>query len=134
MANFSHFALQKALYDSLTADVTLMGMVDGVYDRVPDTADYPYVTIGDLQMRNWSSKTFTGSACNVEIHSWSREGGRKESAAIMERIHNLLHDQPINITGQTLVMLRFVSSDILLERDGWSYHGITRYEALMQAD
>lgn len=132
MPAVNHFSLQKALYETLTGDVTLMDLITDIYDRVPDAADFPYVTVGSLRARDWSSKTHTGMEYTVQINVWSREGGRKESADIMGRIYTLLHDQPLTVEGQTLISIRFVSSDILLEKDGWSYHGILQFTALLQ--
>lgn len=111
-----------------------MALVDGVYDRVPDDADFPYVTLGDIGIRDWSGKTFSGSQCSLQLHIHSREGGRKQSMEIMERLYSLLHDNNISVSGQNMVMMRFLSSDIVLEQDGWSYHGNMRFSLLLQSE
>ena len=133
MTVFSHYELQKSLYETLTGDSALMNLVGGIYDRVPDDADFPYVTLGEMRGRDWSCKTFSGMQYDIQIHVWSREGGRKECAQSMERIHALLHEQSPAVEGQECIVLRFVSSDIQLENDGWNYHGHMQFIALLAA-
>ena len=115
MANFSHYPLQQAIYQTLTADSTLMALITGVFDRPPQGTAFPYVTIGESSGSDWSSKTTTGMEHNFILHIWSREGGRKQTAQIMERLHTLLHQVILTVTGQTMILMRFAASSILLE-------------------
>src|SRR5690349_18507109 len=103
MPVFSHLPLQKAIYQTLTGDTTLMALVAGVYDRPPQASAYPYITLGDAEGRDWSTKTASGVEFMGTLHIWSREGGRKQALTIMERVHTLLHDANISVEGQTLV-------------------------------
>jgi hypothetical protein len=105
MANFSHYPLQQAIYQTLAGDTTLMALISGVFDRPPEGTAFPYVTIGESAGSDWSTKTTTGMSHNVSLHIWSREGGRKQAATIMERLHTLLHQASFSVTGQTLVMI-----------------------------
>jgi len=133
MSTFSHLPLQKAIYQTLTNDATLMALVVGVFDRPPQGTAFPYITLGESAGSDWSTKTTTGMEQNVTLHVWSREGGRAEAASIMERIHTLLHQAPLSVTGQTLVSIRFSASNILLENDGWTYQGVMTFQAFLQA-
>lgn len=131
MSTLTHNALQAAIYNTLSTDVTLSGMVTGVFDRPPQDKNFPYITIGETVCSDWSSKTNAGTKHELEIHTWSREGGRKQAASIMEVVHTLLHNQNLSISGQSLVFIRFMASSITLENDGWTYHGMLRLHALM---
>ena len=51
----------------------------------------------------------------------------------MERLHALLHQASLSVTGQALVLMRFTGSAITLENDGWTYHGTMQFRALLQA-
>ena len=117
MTNFSYYTLQQSVYQLLSGDSTLLSMVSAVYDRPPQGSAYPYVTIGESTISDWSS----------------RNGCRKEAALIMERVYNLLHQASMSVTGQTLVQIRFVSGDILLENDGYTYQGIIRFRAFLES-
>jgi hypothetical protein len=133
MPTFSHFPLQQAIYQTLTNDSTMMGWVVGVFDRPVQGTAFPYVTIGESTGSDWSTKTTSGMEQNVTLHVWSRQGGRAEAASIMTRIHALLHEVPLSVTGQTLVSMRFTASSIALENDGWTYQGIMKFQAFLQA-
>lgn len=134
MPNFSHSPLQQTIYTALTADSTLMALVAGIFDRPPQGTAFPYITLGESTGSDWSSKTTTGMEHQVTLHIWSREGGRKQAASIMERVHTLLHDANLTVTGHTLVMMRFMTSRIVLESDGWTYHGEMCFRVLLQAN
>ena len=134
MANFSHYPLQKAIYQKLTGDAGLQNLISGVFDRPPQGQAYPYITIGQAVINDWSTKTTIGSEQRLDIHIWSREGGKKQVETIAEKIHSLLHLVDMSVDGQTLVMMRFMSSSILPENDGYTYHGTMRFRALLEAN
>lgn len=129
MGALSHLNLQQALYTSLTGDSTLMAAVTGVYDRVTEGAVFPYITLGDIFSRDWATTTSNGLQLSIMLHIWSRSSGRKQTLMIMERVHALLHHSGLSISGQQLIMMRFGSSEVTLERDGITYHGMISFNA-----
>ena len=132
MGIFSHWPLQKAVYQALTADAALMAIVNGVYDFVPASAAYPYAVIGEMTGADRSTKTTGGMEFRFFVRVFSREGGRKQAASAMERIHAVLHHAALSVTGQTLVSLRCEGSEIRLEDDGATYQGILRFRAALE--
>lgn len=131
MTYLSHFSLQQALCQHLLADATLMGLATGVFDHVPQGTSYPFITIGEALIRDWSNAEKQGTEQAVTLRIWSRESGRKQAAAIMERIVTLLNGTSLTVTGQTLMSLRFVSSNITLQDDGFTYRGSLTFRALL---
>jgi len=123
MSGLVLLALQKALYARLDGDSALSAAVSGIFDRVPEDADYPYVVIGDAESRDWSASDAVGADSRVVLHVYSRHGGRSEALNLMERLHSLLHDVVLSISGLACVMCRFVSADVDIEADGARYHG-----------
>ena len=134
MSVFSHYPLQKGILTALTADNMLMGMITGIFDRVEEGQEYPYITFADISGADWSTKTTSGMECSVNLHIWSREGGKKEALLIMERVHDLLHDGNITVSGQSLVLSRFSTANVMLESDGIMYRGSMRFRILLQAN
>jgi hypothetical protein len=132
MSGIGMFPLQKAVYQVLIGDAPLMGLVSGVYNFVPQAAGYPYLTIGEVLQRDWSTTTTTGAACSLTIRVFSREGGRKQTATIMDRVHALLHQGGISVEGYTAVLSRFESAETRLEDDGATYQGIMKFRVLLQ--
>ena len=133
MPIFSHLPLQEAIYAALTGDTTLMAMLTGVFDRPPQGTAFPYVTIGESAGSNWSTKTTGGMQQVVTLRIWSRQSGRAEAANVMTRLHELLHNVSLNVSGQTLVSIIFKDSAIVLQNDGWTYQGIMKFQAKLQA-
>ena len=134
MTAFSQSSLQRAVYQKLTGDSALMQQVTGIHDRPPQGSEFPYVTIGESTASDWSTKTTTGTTQVIALHIWSREGGRQQAADIMERLYLLLHQGNLDVDGHALTSIQFVSSALVLEQDGWTYHGTMKFKALLQAE
>jgi hypothetical protein len=134
MSQFSHLPLQRALYEVLRADTALMALVTGVWDRVVRETAFPYVSFGNFTGKDWSSNTTKGMEHMVELHIWSRQGGRKQSSCIMERIYTLLHDVNLSVEDHTMVLMRLTSSAICLESDGSTYKGVMRFRVLLESN
>lgn len=133
MSGFSYFDIQQAIYQLLSADATLTALVSGVYDFVPPDAAFPYVAIGDVTSRDWSTKTSSGSQLQFVLHVYGKEGGRKSVVEIMERLHGLLHQGSLSFASHILVAMRFEFCDVLREADGEVYHGRIRFRAYIEA-
>jgi Protein of unknown function (DUF3168) len=134
MSAFSQLPLQTAIYAKLTGDATLMGMIAGVYDRPPQGAAFPYITIGDSASKDASNKAVIGTEHKMALHVWSRQGGRAETATIMDRLYQLLNQGTLSINGQTLVAMYFTAGAIALETDGETYHGTLALRIVLQAN
>ena len=131
MASDPQLPLQKAIYDLLSGDVTLDGLVSGVFDNVPEGTAYPYVSIGDDVLSDWGSHTFDGASCDVSVHSWARELGRKSVKDIMARVYTLLHNVDLSVSGFSTVACRMENEQTFLDPDGETYHGVQRFKIIL---
>ena len=129
MSADSSWELQQAIYTALTGDATLMAMIQGVHDHVPQGAAFPYVTVGEATARDWSAVGLNGIEATLILNVWSRARGRKEAKQIMAEMHRILDDANLAVSGHALVDLRFEFSETMLDPDGLTYHGVTRYRA-----
>ena len=68
----------------------------------------------------------------MTLHVWSRAAGKKKVHEIMTTIEDLLHDQALPVTGQTLVNFRHEFSDARRDNDGETYHGTVRYRVVTE--
>lgn len=125
------FNVASAVYGRLTGDATLMGLVEGVYDDVPQDAAYPYIVVGEETTLNAGTKTLDGLEYTLTIHVWSRYRGLKETKQIMERIYALLHTYDLAVTGASLVNLRQEFSSTFVDADGLTRHGVIRFRAMV---
>ena len=127
-----NFALQSAIYTALNNDSTLTTTYGaGVYDDVPEGSSFPYVTMGEDASNDYGTKDLDGSTVSLNIHVWSQYRGSKEVKTIMDRIHTLLHDSSLSVSGFNLVNTRFEFMDILRDPDGITRHGVMRFRAVM---
>ena len=133
MSADSSWELQKAVFTALTGDATLMAMITGVHDHVPQDAAFPYVTVGEASVTAYGAVGIVGVETTLVLHVWTRSRGRKEAKLVIAEIHRILHDADLTVTGHDLVWLRFEQSRSLLDADGATYHGIVRFRALTNA-
>lgn len=124
--------LQKAVYTRLSGDSTLQGMLSGVFDFVPQEAEYPYATIGNVKAKDWSTISTAGIEAVLELEVFSRERGRKEALTILQRIRTLLHRANLSVTGHTLVDIAFVESEVEQQKDGLTFRGSITFKAHVQ--
>lgn len=123
------FNVATAIYSRLTGDATLVGLVEGIYDDVPQDTAYPYVVIGEETTVNNGSKTLDGQEYTLTLHVWSRYRGFKEVKQIMERIYTLLHNYDLSATGASVANLRQEFTSTLMDADGLTRHGVIRFRA-----
>tara|TARA_R110000765_G_scaffold41377_1_gene88076 strand:+ start:732 stop:1139 length:408 start_codon:yes stop_codon:yes gene_type:complete len=130
--SIGQFALQTAIYSTLSNDNNLTSTLGaGVFDEVTESATYPFVALGEETAVDYSTKDTDGGETTINIHIWSQYKGSKETKNIMDRIHDLLHDSDISVTGFSLVNLRFEFSDIMRDPDGVTRHGVMRFRAII---
>ena len=130
MSGDSSWELQQAVYGALTGDTTLMAMITGVHDHVPQETAFPYVTIGEASAVDWRTVGHDGMELTLVLHAWSRERGRREVKLILAEVHRILNDAKLTVPGHVLVWLHFGFSQTMLDNDGATTHGIARYNAI----
>ena len=130
--SIGQFALQTTIYSTLSGDNTLTNTLGaGVFDEVVENASYPFVALGEETAIDYSTKDLNGGEFTINIHVWSQYKGAKQTKEIMDRIHDLLHDSSLSVSGFNLANLRFEFSDILRDPDGITRHGVMRFRAII---
>lgn len=130
---------QKTIYDTLTADVTLGGLLGAtvsdprVYDHVPDVQKFPFVTLQIKPMSDRGNQSFEGVEIDYQINVWYRAPGRGdlEVQKIQERIDFLLHKRDICIEGWNIITHRRSTVNILDEPDGVTKHGVQIFNLML---
>ena len=125
------FALQTTIYNALNVSAVTTTLSCGVYDEVIEGNTYPFITLGEESTIDYSTNTETGSETTVNIHIWSQYKGSKQTKEIMDKVHDLLHDSNLSVTGFNLINLRFEYSDIMRDPDGITRHGVMRFRAII---
>ena len=126
------FALQSSIYSALNNDSNLTGTLGAtIFDDVPENSAYPYIVLGEDTANEYDTKDVKGSTSSLTIHVWSEYKGSKETKQIMDRVHDLLHDSNLSVSGYNLINLRFEFSDIKRDPDGITRHGVMRFRAVL---
>ena len=128
-------ALQEAVFSALAGDAALSALLGGprVYDGTPRNAEAPYVHLGKMDARDWSTATETGAEIEFEVVAWSRAPGRSETLAIAERVRMLLHDAALTLNGYRLVNLRHVATETARVAKPEGRRATARFRAAVEA-
>jgi hypothetical protein len=127
-------ALRAAIHTALVADGALGALLGGpkVYDEPPRGAAFPYVTLGDARVTDFSAGSEPGQEHQITLHGWSRQGGHREAHLIAGALLQALDDAPLAPAGHHLVNLRFTLADVRREADGRTYHALVRFRAVTE--
>lgn len=138
--------VMDAIYAALTGDSDHMALALGVYDHVPEPEEikadrnggepFPFENIAAIS-ETWADTFDTGERqLTVQIDVWSRYHGRTEAQAIQASQIGLLNRKTqtsLALATLHLVSLRLDYNEVLEDPDGMTWHGVTRYMALVQA-
>src|SRR5262245_28445941 len=113
-------ALRAAIHTALVADTPLTALLGGpkVYDEPPANPGFPYVTLGEAGVRDFSTGSEDGEEHQLTLHAWSRQGGHREAHLVAGALLQALDDAPLTLSGHRLVNLRFSFADVRRETDG----------------
>lgn len=127
-------ALRGAIAAALSADAPLTALLGGakIYDQPPASAAFPYVTLGEQRVTDYSAGDAPGEEHSLALHGWSRHGGHKEAHAIAGALLQALDDAPLTLADHRLVNFRFAVADIRRENDGRTYHALVRFRAVTE--
>ena len=127
-------ALRAAIHDALVADGALSALLGGpkVYDEPPRAAAFPYVTLGEARVADFSTGSESGEEHQLTLHAWSRQGGHREAHLIAGALLQALDDAPLALGDHRLVNLRFAVADVRREADGRTYHALVRFRAMTE--
>ena len=125
------FALQQTIYTALNVSALTNSLSCAVVDDVQLNQSYPFITLGEETTIDYGTKNQNGGETTINLHIWSQYKGSKECKQIMDKVHDLLHDIDLTVSGFNLINLRFEYSDIVRDPDGSTRHGIMRFRAII---
>ena len=131
MAIASTLAVQKAMLARLAADAALLSLLGSaaIYDGVPQGSREPYVSLGDISTRDWSTKTSRGEEHFITLNIWSRERGRKQAYDIIAAIDAALDGAAFALDDHRLINLATTFWTVMREVPDELYRGVVRLRA-----
>ena len=127
-------AVQAAFYAALNGNVGAP-----VYDEPPETADLPYVTIGEATTTRDNRFGQTARQVLAGVHVWSRSGGDFDQAGFLEgntiaaTVDGLLDGAHLSLVGWTAVGCDLDQSQTLRDPDGITRHVVLTYRVWVEA-
>jgi hypothetical protein len=127
-------ALRAAVHDALVGDAALVSLLGGpkIYDEPPRAAAFPYVTLGEMRVADFSTGSEPGEEHQLTLHAWSRQGGHREAHLIAGQLLQALDDAALTLADHKLVNFRFALADIRREADGRTYHARVAFRAVTE--
>lgn len=119
--------LQKAIFQRLSSDPSVTGLVTGVFDHVPNDQAFPYIQLGDPNMLPFDTKTSSGEEIAFVIHAWSQYPGKKEAYDILNACLKSITLSPLSIEGGfSIVRVERQQIQVFDDIDGRNKHGVLR--------
>ncbi len=131
-------AIRDALYDLLTAaNIPVPPAVSGppyvaVYDHVPQPQPaLPYIAIDGTTAEPFDTDSSDGVDTVTELRVFSSYRGARQVSVILDRIRDLLHHQPLTVTGGTFVSMQVIATENERGSDGATREGIVRVRVIV---
>ena len=121
--------IQKELFKQLTT------LNYPVYDYIPTDAKMPYIKLGYMNMRDYSTKTNEGIQVNQYIDIFSDYKGQKETREIMHQIMDKMqqfdkenHDLDISLINTEILEEKDKEQSVNSTPKGSIFHGVLIYK------
>lgn len=120
--------LQLAIDNRLYNDTTIINMVQGIYDDVPEITPFPYISYGPETTNWWGTKTTDGEDMTFQLDVWSQKRGSKEVKDIMNAVIQSITASPLSLgNGFFIVIQSDMFTQVLDDPDGKTKHGVIRF-------
>lgn len=118
-ANSPALPVQQGIHDLLDGDAELTGLINGVFDHVPETAERPWVQLAESVETPDNAHGQFGSNTVQTLRIWTRNRGHREGLLIEARVRQLLDHQhqtldPL-VSGHRVIAVRLVTRQALID-------------------
>ena len=121
--------LQKLVFDTLTANTSVMALANGVYDRVPSDpfgTKTAYISFGPEDAQEDDAEGITGIEVTIQIDVWSRAPGFVECKRLTDLVRKALHRKSLTLTENALVDVWVFLARVVRDPDGETSHGVVQ--------
>jgi hypothetical protein len=122
--------IQGEVVKRLKADPAVTALVNGrIYDSVPSTATFPYVSYGPSDLVTDDAECITAFSGFHQLDAWSRAVGYPEVKKIADAVRRSLHDAPLALPSNALVFFEHRSTRYVRDPDGLTSHAVIQLES-----
>lgn len=129
--------VMTAVRTKLLADAAVTALVVArIYDTAPEDVTGPYMTIGSVGYRDFSTSNSEGQDINLDIHCWDIPADRKNNKdtakvrSLMASVRRLFHDVALSVPGYNVIVCR-VSGGMPVIADADEIHGVVSLRVLI---
>lgn len=121
--------LQRYLYAKLrTVSEVIVLAGSRVYDRVPESRVFPYISFGSSDIVDDSAECIEAETHTIQLDVWSRAVGKGECKNLVDGIKKALQrDEPV-IADNAIVEMEVRFTQVVPDPDGLTTHGIIQVE------
>lgn len=128
MRRLPNNCVHKALIAFLRREVSCQ-----VYDYVPEGAELPFITLGNINAEDKSTKSEDIVHMTVQIHIWSNYKGRYEINSLAEKIINSLSANQLDLSDEDFYSnAQGVDFYETYPEEDSGYNGVITFELLVQ--
>jgi len=121
--------VQIAIFDLLKASAAIATIVSTrIFDTVPPGTDFPYINLEPFDSVTEETKDQDGQMHNVQIDTWSRERGQKETRELIAAIRDAVHRVPLTIASGDVIFYYVNNTRLLMDSDKKTIHGIVEMQ------
>ncbi len=126
-------ALRHGLYETLSASPDLTALLGGsrIYETPRKAETLPCITLGQTVNRDWTTGTVTGS--EITLHVWTSADSATQVHEIILALRAVLDGRRLPLQDGAPAELRHDFTQVRIDPDGETLHGIVRYQAETKA-
>jgi hypothetical protein len=106
--------------------------MDRVYDRVPPSPTYPYISLGDVQELNDSSDNIIASEISIRMDVWSMKPGYSEALGLAEAVRDALDQYELALQDNALVFIDFTRISTVQDEDPLISHVVVEFTTVVE--
>jgi hypothetical protein len=111
-------AVQAAAIAALAAHPALSAALTGIYDGPPPRSAFPYVSITDGLVSDWSTKTATGREIRLALTLWDDGEEASRLHSLMGHIEDAIAAMPRDLPGWRVASNVFLRSFVVRDPAG----------------
>jgi Protein of unknown function (DUF3168) len=124
--------LQEAAVSALEAHPVLTAELTGIYDGPPPRAIFPYISVGQGVVTDWSTKTSAGREIRIALTVWDDGEEASRLQSLMGHGEDAIAAMPRDLNGWRIASLVFLRSLVVRDPAGpWA--GLVEHRVRMLA-
>ncbi|SFG10643.1 DUF3168 domain-containing protein [Sporolactobacillus nakayamae] len=124
--------VQDAVFQRLANDPGLSSAVTGIFDKVPENEQFPYVVFGRCYGTPYRTKSTDGERIELTLDIWSGDNGKKETIDLVNLIGAAL-EEDLSLEHADIFSQEIKSLEVLEEINDL-FHGTLVYEFILDKE